>query len=396
MTTTAGQSRPDRRRGPGHRAHGQPGRRTQLPAPTTPRCCSPGSIPGGPASWPPPWSGARTSPRGSTPWSPTSTTGPGHPRCGPWACSPTASHTCCRQRRGPISPRAATGPFSLVGNLLTNLVSLAALDGEGLQPGHPALDHPVRGPQRRAAGRRGRHRARHATGWSRSGVAADAARIAAIMGAHAARHPWSVSDSAVAAALAGDEFAGTPMVAISGPRTERLAAILAGVGGQDQIIIGVVNGPNRHILAGDRAALAHLRVGLEGLAQAEARKRSGRPAGRDPVPVRLGAARQLRALPPPEPRAVRQQDALAQIRDLGLSLPAIGDTRITDPATGHGPARRRTLREVSSSRSWPVQHDWAACRHRERSGGDSRGDGQPAGRPGAVRPPPICADGRRW
>ena len=131
-----------------------------------------------------------------------------------------------------VSPLAATGPFSLVGNLLANLVSLAALDAEGLSQATSAAT------TRSAGHSAGLLAAVVATARGRDGLvdirtAADAARIAAIMGAHAARHPWAVSDSAVAAALAGDELAGTPMVAISGPRTERLAAILAGVGAQD-------------------------------------------------------------------------------------------------------------------------------------------------------------------
>ncbi len=257
-----------------------------------------------------------------------------------------------------ISALAATGPYSLVGNLLTNLVSLAALDAEG-------LSRVTSAPTTRSAGHSaGLLAAVVATARGRDGLvdirtAADAARIAAIMGAHAARHPWAVSDSAVAAALAGDELAGTPMVAISGPRTERLAAILAGAGAQDQIIIGVVNGPNRHILAGDPAALAHLRVGLEGLAQAEARKRAAGQLGG--TPFRFAWEPLASSVPFHHPSLARAaDDALAQIRDLGLSLPAIGDTRITDPATGHDLAVGNALREVVVS-VLARPHDWAGA-----------------------------------
>ncbi len=258
----------------------------------------------------------------------------------------------------PISPVAATGPFSLVGNLLTNLVCLAALDAEGLRTATTA-------PTTRSAGHSaGLLAAVVATARGRDGlvpvqVAADAARIAAVMGAYAARHPWAVSDSAVAAALAGDETAGTPMVAISGPRTARLAAILAGVGAQEQIAIAVVNGPTRHILAGDPTSLAHLRVGLEGLAQAEAKKRAAGQLGG--TPFRFAWEPLASSVPFHHPDLEgAAQDALARIAELGLTLPAIGSARITDPATGQDLPADDTLQAIVTS-VLARPHDWAGA-----------------------------------
>ncbi len=268
------------------------------------------------------------------------------------------SHLLPSSPEDPISPVAATGPFSLVGNLLTNLVCLAALDSEGLRPATTA-------PTTRSAGHSaGLLAAVVATARGRDGlvpvrIAADAARIAAVMGAYAARHPWAVSDSAVAAALAGDETAGTPMVAISGPRTARLAAILAAVGAQDQIAIAVVNGPTRHILAGDPTALAHLRVGLEGLSQAEAKKRAAGQLGG--TPFRFAWEPLASSVPFHHPDLEgAAQDALARIAELGLTLPAIGSARITDPATGQDlPADDTLTAIVSSVLARP--HDWAGA-----------------------------------
>ena len=258
----------------------------------------------------------------------------------------------------PISPVAATGPFSLVGNLLTNLVCLAALDAEGLRPASTA-------PTTRSAGHSaGLLAAVVATARDRDGlvpvrVAADAARIAAIMGAYASRHPWAVSDSAVAAALAGDETAGTPMVAISGPRTARLAGILAGVGADEQIAVGVVNGPTRHILAGDPTALAHLRTGLEGLAQVEAKKRAAGQLGG--TPFRFAWEPLASSVPFHHPDLEGSaHDALARIADFGLSLPPIGSARITDPATGQDLPAEDTLRAIVVS-VLARPHDWAGA-----------------------------------
>ena len=268
------------------------------------------------------------------------------------------SHLLPSSPDDPVSPVAATGPFSLVGNLLTNLVCLAALEAEGLKPATTA-------PTTRSAGHSaGLLAAVVATARGRDGlvpvrVAADAARIAAIMGAYAARHPWAVSDSAVAAALVGDETAGTPMVAISGPRTARLAAILAAVGAQEQIAIAVINGPTRHILAGEPSALAHLRVGLEGLAQAEAKKRAAGQLGG--TPFRFAWEPLASSVPFHHPDLEgAAQDALARIAELGLCLPGIGSARITDPATGQDlPADDTLTAIVSSVLARP--HDWAGA-----------------------------------
>ncbi len=268
------------------------------------------------------------------------------------------SHLLPSSPEDPISPVAATGPFSLVGNLLTNLVCLAALDGEGLRPATTA-------PTTRSAGHSaGLLAAVVATARGRDGlvpvrVAADAARIAAVMGACAARHPWAVSDSAVAAALAGDEAAGTPMVAISGPRTARLSAILAGVGAQEHIAIAVVNGPTRHILAGDPTSLAHLRAGLEGLAQAEAKKRAAGQLGG--TPFRFAWEPLASSVPFHHPDLEgAAQDALARIAGLGLSLPGIGSARITDPATGQDLPGTGTLEAIVTS-VLASPHDWAGA-----------------------------------
>ncbi len=268
------------------------------------------------------------------------------------------SHLLPSSPDDPISPLAATGPFSLVGNLLTNLVCLAALDSEGLRAASTAAS------TRSAGHSAGLLAAVVATARGRDGlvpvgVASDAARIAAIMGAYAARHPWAVSDSAVAAALAGEETAGTPMVAISGPRTARLAAILAGVGADEQIAIGVVNGPTRHILAGEPSSLAHLRVGLEGLAQAEAKKRAAGQLGG--TPFRFAWEPLASSVPFHHPDLDgAAQDALARITDLGLGLPPIGAARITDPATGQDLPAQDTLRAlVVSVLARP--HDWAGA-----------------------------------
>lgn len=258
----------------------------------------------------------------------------------------------------PISPLAATGPFSLVGNLLTNLVSLAALDAEGLRAASTAAT------TRSAGHSAGLLAAVVATARGRDGlvpvrVAADAARIAAIVGAHASRHAWAVSDSAVAAALAGEETAGTPMVAVSGPRTARLARILADVGADERIVIGVVNGPTRHILCGDPASLAHLRLGLEGLAQAEATKRAAGQLGG--TPFRFAWEPLASSVPFHHPELDdAARDALAAIAALGLSLPPIGSARITDPATGQDLPAEDTLRAlVVSVLARP--HDWAGA-----------------------------------
>jgi fatty acid synthase len=258
----------------------------------------------------------------------------------------------------PVSPVAATGPFALVGNLLTNLVCLAALDLDGLHPATTAST------TRFAGHSAGLLAAAVATARGRDGlvpvrIATDAARIAAVMGAHAARHPWAVSDSAVSAALAGSESAGTPMVAISGPRTGRLTAILAGSGAQERIAIGVVNGPTRHILAGDPGALSLLRVGLEGLAQVEAKKRAAGQLGGTPFRFAWEPLASSVPFHHPDLQAAAK-DALARISELGLALPSIGSARITDPATGRDLPAEDTLRAIVTS-VLARPHDWATA-----------------------------------
>ncbi len=258
----------------------------------------------------------------------------------------------------PLGPIVATGPYALVGNLLTNLVSLAGLDSEGL---HVASTAPTTRSAGHSAGLLAAvvATARTANGLVAVRVAADAAKVAAVMGAHAARNPYSVSDSAVSAALAGAESAGTPMVAISGPRTSRLTQILAGVGAEEHIAIGVINGRTRHVLAGDPESLEHLRRGLVGLAQAEAKKRSvGKLGG---TPFRFAWEPIASSVPFHHPDlAGAARAALGQITDLGLTLPPIGEARITDPATGEDLPVEGTLEAVVTS-VLARQHDWASA-----------------------------------
>ena len=258
----------------------------------------------------------------------------------------------------PISPLAATGPFSLVGNLVTNLVCLAALDGEGL---HRATSAPTTRSAGHSAGLLAAvvATARGTDGLVPVGVASDAARIAAVMGAHAARHPWSVSDSAVVAALAGVESAGTPMVAISGPRTARLAGIIEAAGANDSIAIGVVNGRTRHVLAGDPSALADLHAGLESLAQVEAKRRSAGQLGGSPFRFAWEPIASSVPFHHPDLEGAAHA-ALAQIEELGLTLPPIGATRITDPATGLDLPADGLLEAVVLS-ILARQHNWAAA-----------------------------------
>ena len=64
------------------------------------------------------------------------------------------SHLLPSSPEDPISPVAATGPFSLVGNLLTNLVCLAGAGRRGPEAGHDRPDDAQRRPQCGAAGRR--------------------------------------------------------------------------------------------------------------------------------------------------------------------------------------------------------------------------------------------------
>ncbi len=256
----------------------------------------------------------------------------------------------------PVPAVAATGPNALVGNLLVNLVGLATLADDGL---HPAITS----AGTRAAGHSaGLLAAVVATAVGRDGlvdieVAADAARIAAIMGAHAARHPWSVSDSALACALDGDESAATPMVAVSGPRTARLAEILAQSAADGSVAIGVVNGPTRHVLVGDPAALAQVRQAMAALAQAEASRRAAGRHGGTPLrfawePIASSVPFHHAALMP------AAEAALGQIEALGLTLADHGAARIIDPATGADLPREGALRAVVTS-VLARPHDWA-------------------------------------
>ena len=234
----------------------------------------------------------------------------------------------------PVSPVASTGPFNLVGNLLTNLAWLQSLEAEGLAPACAV-------PSTRAAG----HSAGLLAAWVAATergadrlvpveVAADAARIAAVMGVHAARHPWSVSDSVITAALASDETARTPMVAISGPRSARLRGILDAAADRTggQVVIGVTNSPTRHVLSGSPEALSLLREGLAALAQAEADRRAkGRHGG---SPFRFAWEPLPSSVPFHHPDlADAAAAALEQIEELGLALPARSCMPVIDPAT---------------------------------------------------------------
>ncbi len=268
-----------------------------------------------------------------------------------------------------IDPVAATAPFTLVGNLLTNLVSLAALEAEGLATGPAAVTAGLR-----AAG--------HSSGLLAAWVAAapreagllpvrsaaDAARIAALAGAHTARHPWAVSATAVAEALAGEESAATPMVAVSGPRTARLRAVLDSLlgatpeGAHPEVVLGVINSPTRHVLTGNPVALAQLRTALEALAATDAAKRAkGRLGGSafqftwEPLPS---------SVPFHHPAlAGAAAAACAQLAELGLALPATCAWPVLDPATGSplagGTPAEVTAAVVSSVVARP--HDWAGA-----------------------------------
>ena len=263
-------------------------------------------------------------------------------------------------RTGPdsVSPLAATAPATLVGNLLANLAGLAALEAEGLSlhPAHGSL---------RAAG----HSAGLLAGWvaaSERGAdglvpvaaAAQAAKVAAILGVHAARHPWAVSDSAIREALAGDEHAATPMVAVSGPRTNRLAAILA-ARDDDRVAIAVTNSRKRHVLTGDPTALTALRRDLIALAQKEADQRGkGRLGG---TPFRFAWEPLPSSVPFHHPALAAAADAaLTQLAELGLSLPGGELFPVLDPATGAVLAGPDLLNRVAHS-VLAEAHDWRSA-----------------------------------
>lgn len=261
----------------------------------------------------------------------------------------------------PVSPVASTGPFNLVGNLLTNLVSLAALDREGL---HQASTLPSTHAAGHSAGLLAAWvaaAARGQDGLVPVDVAADAARVAAIMGVHAARHPWAVSDSVISAALASDEDAHTPMVAIAGPRTPKLRAILDAAADSTggQVAIAVTNSPTRHVLSGNPQALALLHQGLTALAQSEANRRAkGRLGG---TPFRFAWEPLPSSVPFHHPDlGAAAAAALEQIEELGLSLPAAAGMTIIDPASGEplgGPDVTATI--VTSILAEP--HDWVGA-----------------------------------
>ncbi len=285
-----------------------------------------------------------------------------------WAASPGVralglfgdgfSHLLPDGTDAPVRAEAATAAHALVGNLLVNLIGLATLSDDGLAPA-------IAAPRTRAAGHSaGLMAAVVATAAGRHGlvdieVAADAARIAAIMGAHAARHPWSVSDSAIVAALAGDESAGTPMVAVSGPRTARLRQILAEAAPDGSVAIGVINGPTRHVLVGDPAALADLRLAMDALAQTEAARRAaGRHGG---TPLRF-TWEPIASSVPFHHRDLAQvaQAALAHVEALGLALPDHGPAHIIDAATGAELPREGALAAILTS-VLAQPHDWAGA-----------------------------------
>jgi fatty acid synthase len=254
---------------------------------------------------------------------------------------------------GEVSPRAAAGPFALVGNLLANLAGLAGLEEDGL----------VLPAGTRAAG----HSAGLLAAWVAAApraedgsvpvpVAADAAKIAALMGVHAARHPWTVSDGAVASALASDESARTPMVAISGPRTARLTGALAASGVGTSVTIGVTNSPTRHVLTGDPAALAQVRGALEDRAQSEAAKRSKGLLGGSPF--RFAWEPLASSVPFHHPTLTEAAEAaLEQIERLGLGLPTETTLAVVDPATGLELGGDTVLHDVVTS-ILARHHDW--------------------------------------
>jgi fatty acid synthase len=263
----------------------------------------------------------------------------------------------------PISPLASTGSFNLVGNLITNLVCLQALEAEGLAP---ALDQPGTTASGHSAGLLAAWvagTARDSDGRIPVSVAADAARVAAVMGLHASRHPWAVSDSTIAAALAADEEAHTPMVAISGPRTQRLSEVLGELaqrtGHGNDVVIGVVNSPTRHVLSGNPADLKLLHDSLAAVAQAEADRRAkGRLGG---SPFRFAWEPLPSSVPFHHPALQSAAAAaLEQIEALGLGLPTDSTLPVIDPATREQ-LRSEDVVEAIVNSILAVPHDWVAA-----------------------------------
>ncbi|HEX6888530.1 MAG TPA: fatty acid synthase subunit beta domain-containing protein, partial [Candidatus Nanopelagicales bacterium] len=255
--------------------------------------------------------------------------------------------------------RAASAPFTILGALLADLAWLQALEAEGLGR---VLDQPATTWAGHSAGVLAAWVAageRDAAGLVPVDRAVAAARVAAVMGVHAGRHPWSAPVAALEAALAGDEDAATPMVAVSGPRTGRLEALLAQLadvhGGE--VVIALRNGPTRHVLAGRPAALAAVRGRLDGIARREAERRASGRLGGTPLtftwePLASGAPFHHPAL------GASAESAVAQCHALGLALaPARGT--VLDPATGAAVDAGDPLAAIVHS-ILARPHDWAS------------------------------------
>lgn len=261
----------------------------------------------------------------------------------------------------PADPRAGAGPALLVGSILVNTVSVMALEADGLagwvdRPGAVVAGHSAgQLAARLVAGRR------DPSGMVRVDDAARGAKLALFAAALTARHPWAVSQAAVAAAMAGDEDAVVPVVAVSGPRTARLTALLADLADRlpDEVAIGVTNSPTRHVLVSNGTTLAELRRLLTERAAAEAGMRAAGRHGGTPLsftwqPLPFAVPTHHRAL------GDLADTVLDHLASLDLDLPAADRVPVLDPATGavaptSGDEARSSV--VHSLMSRP--HDWA-------------------------------------
>ena len=260
----------------------------------------------------------------------------------------------------PADPRAGSGPALLVGSILVNSVSVMTLEADGLAgwadlPGAVVAGHSAgQMAARLAAGRR------DAAGLIPVQDAVRLAQVAVVGGARTARHPWAVPQSAVAAALAGDDQAPVPVVAITGPRTARLSALLADLADRlpGEVVIGVTNARTRNVLVGRPAALAELRRLLDQVARRESELRAaGRFGG---TPLAFTWQPLPFAVPTHHPELTSLADiVVSECGRLGLDLPPADRVPILDPATGSfapptGDEARAAL--VHSQMSRP--HDW--------------------------------------
>ena len=305
------------------------------------------------------------------------------------------SHLLPSSPDDPISPLAATGSVLPGGQPPDEprVPGRAGRRGPARRPS-TAADHPLRRPQRRAAGRRGgdgarARRARARPAWPPMPRGSPPSWAPTPPGTRG-RCPTRPSPLPSRARRPPAR----PMVAISGPRTARLAAILAGVGAAraDRHRRRQRPDPAHPGRRPDVAGAPARRARGPGPGRGEEARR--RPAGRDAVPVRVGAAGQLRALPPPRPRG----------RRAGRARP---DRRARTGAAAHrrppGSPTRRPARTCppttpcarSSSRCWPARTTGPVPSPRASRREPSRSwSARWAPWPG--RRPPTCAAAPRW